>query len=1171
MAIGYPIHAEIQKTLNKRKGVLKRTKNPYASTGGKNPRKEIQKNIVKTPYISMLSSPKLLDSAGRPDQFDFTTADGKLDNLDIILSNQEYSGQGDEVNFSPINYGHELYTDIQKQGNKYKFEKDKNYSSAFKPKPGVVSLTSEYQSTSNVYFTRTVSVSWRCFHLDDLERLSRRFLTSNRLVYVEWGWSYPDEEKTSFITPEGLKIISKPKSLREEVINQGKGNFDAVLGYIQNFEWSKSSGGGFECKTDIISQGSDIFGQRVKDQTYFVNKEGARKKQETIVSGQKEAFVTLTQDEQKLSAVERSRLLTKKGLVPGSFNVYQHKVSPGFNKTFSYRGVENTLAEKGIVILEETKDGLEIETNAGSELQNSFKFTMDNLHLIVNDNMGSYGKQNIYEKTLFSKETEIQQQFTDTKEKNQVRWNAINEKAREEYDNNNWADWPGGVPPWGQGWAGDLFTREDAQRRRATRRETDRRFKEEFGLSKSDLKSGEKVKRNQQLAEQPNPNTTEELDVRFNSNLVQQTRTKTTLKDNITTLPDEYKNKTTLSEEILPDRTWVRWGWFEDNILNRFFGLCSADGTPIVQIRSLRKNPNFEELSDENKKKLEEALKSGGELAKDTAEMLIARNRLKEFEQERIFSNPGFLTPDINKFIFPGKFDLGEERGKDFVESDRNKNRRKVLENQGYKKFTKQVTKGGPNFGTVETLEFNKAQIFRKIDPETKKIIDQQILLTGQITNNDIRTILKTNDVNSIGKTLFGVGVGNPELNLDKINADEIKQELQSLLFLRELETIFQTNVSEFGTNYPSPFDAPGEEYEGRLRNIFINVKHLQEIFSQEATLGTCINSLLESLNYSAPIFNLVPVILSAENEGHIVFQDMRFIPSKNVPPERVYSFPVKITESFVKSMSVQSDTSSEANQILLSQKYSTMNLNNTFKDKKTGADVNSHRSFYSDENGLGSDNPGENQLVKEGERPFQKSETYGEQQGDFQKELSLTGGINLTLSDKNQQYVILPDDTSAEEKTTEGNLKYSQEIIGNYTMNGVLKSKLQRENVNEFESEQFEVSPYEEFGLIFVTNTMSLDGVAGIVPGMLYTTPYLPDKFLEKAYFFIQNTSQTVDSSTWTTEITGRVLHKFKETSGGLTNEQVQTTFGSVTEDSEEIEVDIAPNAFGSGGETQG
>ena len=1155
MAIGYPISAEIQETLNKRSGSLGRLKNPYEPSGNENPRKDIQRNIVRTPYISMLSSPKLLDSTGRPDQYDFTTTDGKLDNLDVILSNQEYRSEGDEANFNPINYGLELYTDIKKQGGKYEFEKDEQYSSAFKPKPGVISLTSEYQSTSNVYFTRTVSVTWRCFHLDDLERLSRRFLTSNRLVYVEWGWSYPDEERTSFITPEGLKIISNPKSLREEVVNQGKGNFDAVLGYIQNFEWS-STGGGFECRTDIISQGSDIFNQRVTDQAYFTNKEGARKKQELIVSGQEKVYVELTKEEiHNKSFAERSRMLIEKGLKPGSFSVYNPERYTG-GKTIRYSGLKDTYAEKGVVSLEQTKDGLEIETNANSELQNSFKYTMDNLHLIVNDNMGSYGKQNIYTKTLFSKETEIEQKFTELKEEKNKDYDEILKKVREEWDNNDWANWPAGVAPsqaessWFGDWSG-VVTLESGQRRRATRWEADRRFKEDNGLDKSDLIKGEKIKLNQQKAEQPKPNTEEELDIRFNSNLVQQTRTKTQIIYINNNYNDPNKRKENpLSEEILPDRTWVRWGWFEDNILNRFFGLCSADGTPIVQIRSLRKNPNFEELSDETKKNLEEALKSGGELAKDTAEEFIARKRLKEFEQERIFSNPGFLTPDINKFIFPGKFDLGEERGETFKESERNKNKRKVLEGQGYEKFSLKRKKYSGKMSyfeddlAPETTEFNKAQIFRKIDPETKEIIDQQILLTGQITNNDIRTILSTNDVNSIGETLFGRASTNKTLNIDKINADEIKQELQALLVLRELETIFQTNVSELGGI--KPFDAPGTEYEGRLRNIFINVKHLQEIFSQEATLGTCVNRLLESFNHSAPIFNLVPVVLTAENEGHIVFQDLRFIPSKNVAPERVYSFPVKITESFVKSMSVQSDTSSEANQILLSQKYSTMNLNSTFKDKKTGADVNSHRSFYSDENGLGSDKPGENQLVKEGERPFQKSETYGEKGGDFQKELSLTGGISLTLSEKNQEYQILPDEKTEEEKTTEGDLKYSQEMVGNYTINGVLKSRLQNENVNEFESEQFEVSPYEEFGLIFVTNTMSLDGIAGLVPGMLYTSPYLPDKFLEKAYFFIQNTSQTIDSSTWTTEITGRVLHKFKETSGGLTNEQVQDTFAS-------------------------
>ena len=35
--------------------------------------------------------------------------------------------------------------------------------------------------------------------LDDLERLSRRFLTSNRLVYVEWGWNYGPIKKKELL------------------------------------------------------------------------------------------------------------------------------------------------------------------------------------------------------------------------------------------------------------------------------------------------------------------------------------------------------------------------------------------------------------------------------------------------------------------------------------------------------------------------------------------------------------------------------------------------------------------------------------------------------------------------------------------------------------------------------------------------------------------------------------------------------------------------------------------------------------------------------------------------------------------------------------------------------------------------------------------------------------
>ena len=95
------------------------------------------------------------------------------------------------------------------------------------------------------------------------------------------------------------------------------------------------------------------------------------------------------------------------------------------------------------------------------------------------------------------------------------------------------------------------------------------------------------------------------------------------------------------------------------------------------------------------------------------------------------------------------------------------------------------------------------------------------------------------------------------------------------------------------------------------------------------------------------------------------------------------------------------------------------------------------------------------------------------------------------------------------------------------------MKSRKELQNTENLQGTRFKKSPNDEFGLLFLTNTMSLDGIAGITPGNIYTSQYLPDKFKDNCYFFIQNSSQTVDASTWTTEITGRVLFKYKTQSG--------------------------------------
>ena len=53
-----------------------------------------------------------------------------------------------------------------------------------------------------------------------------------------------------------LENMSEATRLREKVLSIGNGNFDAVVGFINNFNFSSREDGGFDCTTEITIQGS---------------------------------------------------------------------------------------------------------------------------------------------------------------------------------------------------------------------------------------------------------------------------------------------------------------------------------------------------------------------------------------------------------------------------------------------------------------------------------------------------------------------------------------------------------------------------------------------------------------------------------------------------------------------------------------------------------------------------------------------------------------------------------------------------------------------------------------------------------------------------------------------------------------------------------------------------
>ena len=83
------------------------------------------------------------------------------------------------------------------------------------------------------------------------------------------------------------------------------------------------------------------------------------------------------------------------------------------------------------------------------------------------------------------------------------------------------------------------------------------------------------------------------------------------------------------------------------------------------------------------------------------------------------------------------------------------------------------------------------------------------------------------------------------------------------------------------------------------------------------------------------------------------------------------------------------------------------------------------------------------------------------------------------------------------------------------------------RKNDND-EEYQVKLPNIDDYGMVGITNTIAMAGIAGIRPSDIYTTSYLPTRFKEFAHFYTTEVSQECDSSTWTTTLTGRMTWKY-------------------------------------------
>lgn len=133
-----------------------------------------------------------------------------------------------------------------------------------RPMPGITGLT--IKSKSAYGSLREATINFVCFDIRQLEELELLYMRPGYTVLVEWGWTiFPITKGTTTTIqkqlPELYNIIdgntSKEKIFKDIFAKtlKNQGNYEAMYGYVKNFQWNSRQDGGYDCVVNVISVG----------------------------------------------------------------------------------------------------------------------------------------------------------------------------------------------------------------------------------------------------------------------------------------------------------------------------------------------------------------------------------------------------------------------------------------------------------------------------------------------------------------------------------------------------------------------------------------------------------------------------------------------------------------------------------------------------------------------------------------------------------------------------------------------------------------------------------------------------------------------------------------------------------------------------------------------------
>jgi GH24 family phage-related lysozyme (muramidase) len=157
------------------------------------------------------------------------------------------------------------YSTTSPGGNSYNTD-FKAGTAGIKPMPGITAI--DIKSKSAYGSLREVTVQFVCHNLQQLEDLELLYMRPGYTALVEWGWvpfldnTGQPQSNVNFYDGVLNGVASNGKADRDQIFldlfqrsKDHSGNYDALYGYVKNYNWTARMDGGYDCTVTIISIG----------------------------------------------------------------------------------------------------------------------------------------------------------------------------------------------------------------------------------------------------------------------------------------------------------------------------------------------------------------------------------------------------------------------------------------------------------------------------------------------------------------------------------------------------------------------------------------------------------------------------------------------------------------------------------------------------------------------------------------------------------------------------------------------------------------------------------------------------------------------------------------------------------------------------------------------------